>query len=114
MTISYAWKIWEEPNSAPTTPDKFHYKICFSTIGHTLKNCHVHFKKLYLSSHEQIQKGRPPKLKISIYTIDFSLEVDLNGIFKYLSIYFIFSEYTCQIGKEIVDYKFFNSEMLIK
>jgi len=45
------------------------------------------------------------KFKISIYTIDFSLEVDLNGILKYLSIYFIFSEYTCQIGKEIVDYK---------
>ncbi len=57
MTISCAWKIWEEPNSTPTTQDKFHYKICFFTIGHTLKICHVHFEEFYLSSHQQIQRG---------------------------------------------------------
>jgi hypothetical protein len=37
ITISCAWKIWEEPDSAPPTQDKYYFKICIFTIAHTHK-----------------------------------------------------------------------------
>jgi hypothetical protein len=81
MTISCAWKIWAERKSAPTTQDKFHLKICFFTITHTAKNCHVHLKIFYLFSHQQIQRVQPPKKWICpFYTTDFRLVVVFNGI----------------------------------
>jgi hypothetical protein len=61
MTISHAQRTWE-PNSAPTTQHTFPLKICLFTIRHTLKNCHVHFKEFYLSSHQQIRRGQPPNI----------------------------------------------------
>jgi hypothetical protein len=61
MTIGCAWKIWEGPNSAPTTQDKFQLNFILFTIGHTLKNCLVHFKEFYLFLHQQIQRVQPPK-----------------------------------------------------
>ncbi len=61
MTISHARRTWE-PNSAPTTQHTFPLKICLFTIRNTLKNCHVHFKEFYLSSHQQIRRGQPPNI----------------------------------------------------
>jgi hypothetical protein len=71
--------------------------------------------KNFIYLHIKNSKGTTTKtLNFPFYTTSFSLVVVLNGILKYLSIYFIFSKYTCQIGREIVDYNFFNSKMLIK